>query len=51
MLAVTAELIIGSPGLGKEIAVAQTSGAVPEMSALVVVAHPLSHKPPSGDSP
>jgi ABC-type nitrate/sulfonate/bicarbonate transport system permease component len=38
VLAVTAELIIGSPGLGREIAVAQTSGAVPEMYALVVVA-------------
>jgi ABC-type nitrate/sulfonate/bicarbonate transport system permease component len=38
VLAVTAELIIGSPGLGKEIAVAQSSGAVPEMYALVVVA-------------
>ncbi|HEX2156161.1 MAG TPA: ABC transporter permease [Actinomycetes bacterium] len=38
VLAVTAELIIGSPGLGREIAVAQTSGAVPAMYALVVVA-------------
>jgi ABC-type nitrate/sulfonate/bicarbonate transport system permease component len=38
VLAVTAELIIGSPGIGKEIAVAQTSGAVPAMYALVVVA-------------
>jgi ABC-type nitrate/sulfonate/bicarbonate transport system permease component len=38
VLAVTAELIIGSPGLGKKIAVAQTSGAVPAMYALVVVA-------------
>jgi len=37
VLAITAELIIGSPGLGKEIAVAQTSGAVPVMHALVVV--------------
>jgi ABC-type nitrate/sulfonate/bicarbonate transport system permease component len=37
ILAITAELIIGSPGLGKEIAVAQTSGAVPAMYALVVV--------------
>jgi ABC-type nitrate/sulfonate/bicarbonate transport system permease component len=37
VLAVTAELIIGSPGLGREIAVAQTSGAVPAMYALVVV--------------
>lgn len=37
ILAVTAELIIGSPGLGARIAVAQTSQAVPEMYALVVV--------------
>jgi ABC-type nitrate/sulfonate/bicarbonate transport system permease component len=37
VLAVTAELIIGCPGLGKEIAVAQTSGAVAAMYALVVV--------------
>jgi ABC-type nitrate/sulfonate/bicarbonate transport system permease component len=38
VLAITAELIIGNPGLGKEIAVAQTSGAVPAMYSLVVVA-------------
>jgi ABC-type nitrate/sulfonate/bicarbonate transport system permease component len=38
VLAVTGELIIGSPGLGREIAVAQTSGAVEAMYALVVVA-------------
>ncbi|MFD9497937.1 ABC transporter permease [Streptomyces sp. NPDC060035] len=37
ILAVTAELVIGSPGLGARIAVAQTSQAVPEMYALVVV--------------
>ena len=37
VLAVTAELIIGAPGLGARIAVAQTSQAVPEMYALVVV--------------
>ncbi|HEV2783442.1 MAG TPA: ABC transporter permease [Actinophytocola sp.] len=37
ILAITGELIIGSPGLGKEIAVAQESGAVPQMYALVVV--------------
>jgi ABC-type nitrate/sulfonate/bicarbonate transport system permease component len=37
VLAVTAELIIGAPGLGKQIALAQTSQAVPEMYALVVV--------------
>jgi ABC-type nitrate/sulfonate/bicarbonate transport system permease component len=38
ILAITAELIIGSPGLGREIAVAQTSGAVAAMYALVAVA-------------
>jgi ABC-type nitrate/sulfonate/bicarbonate transport system permease component len=37
VLEVTGELIIGSPGLGKLIAVAQTSGAVASMYALVVV--------------
>lgn len=37
ILAITAELVIGSPGLGARIAVAQTSQAVPEMYALVVV--------------
>jgi ABC-type nitrate/sulfonate/bicarbonate transport system permease component len=37
ILAVTAELIIGSPGLGHEIAVAQSSGAVPQVYALVIV--------------
>jgi ABC-type nitrate/sulfonate/bicarbonate transport system permease component len=37
VLAITGELIIGTPGLGKEIAVAQSSGAVPEMYALVTV--------------
>ena len=37
VLAVTAELVIGSPGLGREIAVAQASEAVPTMYALVVV--------------
>jgi ABC-type nitrate/sulfonate/bicarbonate transport system permease component len=37
ILAITGELIIGTPGLGKEIAVAQTSGAVAPMYALVVV--------------
>jgi ABC-type nitrate/sulfonate/bicarbonate transport system permease component len=37
ILAVTAELVIGAPGLGARIAVAQTSQAVPEMYALVVV--------------
>lgn len=38
ILAITAELIIGAPGLGARIAVAQTSQAVPEMYALIVVA-------------
>ncbi len=37
ILAVTTELIIGSPGLGHEIAVAQSSSAVPLTYALVVV--------------
>jgi len=37
VLAVTAELVIGAPGLGKSIAVAQTSGAVPLMYALIAV--------------
>ncbi|MGW1672215.1 ABC transporter permease [Streptomyces sp. NPDC002324] len=37
VLAVTAELVIGAPGLGQRISVAQTSQAVPEMYALVVV--------------
>lgn len=37
VLAITAELIIGSPGLGHQIAVAQVSGAVPEVYALVLV--------------
>ncbi|KAA0940303.1 ABC transporter permease [Streptomyces apricus] len=37
ILAVTAELVIGAPGLGARIAVAQASQAVPEMYALVVV--------------
>ncbi|MEV6105329.1 ABC transporter permease subunit [Streptomyces sp. NPDC051940] len=37
ILAVTAELVIGAPGLGSRIAVAQTSEAVPTMYALVTV--------------
>ncbi|MPY56860.1 ABC transporter permease [Streptomyces spongiae] len=37
ILAVTAELVIGAPGLGARIMIAQTSQAVPEMYALVVV--------------
>jgi ABC-type nitrate/sulfonate/bicarbonate transport system permease component len=37
ILAVTGELVIGSPGLGKEIDLAQQGGAVPEVYALVVV--------------
>jgi ABC-type nitrate/sulfonate/bicarbonate transport system permease component len=37
VLTITGELIIGTPGLGKEIAVAQSSNAVPEVYALVVV--------------
>jgi ABC-type nitrate/sulfonate/bicarbonate transport system permease component len=37
VLAVTGELVIGTPGLGREIAVARSSNAVPAMYALVVV--------------
>lgn len=37
ILAITAELIIGSPGLGNEIGTAQSGGAVATMYALVIV--------------
>jgi len=37
VLAITGELVIGSPGLGSAIATAQASDAVPTMYALVVV--------------
>jgi ABC-type nitrate/sulfonate/bicarbonate transport system permease component len=37
VLTITAELVIGAPGLGHEIAIAQTSGAVPQVYALVLV--------------
>jgi ABC-type nitrate/sulfonate/bicarbonate transport system permease component len=37
ILTVTGELIIGTPGLGKLLAVAQSSGAVASMYALVIV--------------
>jgi len=37
VLAITAELVIGAPGLGKEIAVAQASNAIPALYALIVV--------------
>jgi ABC-type nitrate/sulfonate/bicarbonate transport system permease component len=37
VLAITAELVIGTPGLGKLIAVAQSSNAVPAMYALIAV--------------
>ncbi|KUO15651.1 ABC transporter permease [Streptomyces dysideae] len=37
ILAITAELIVGAPGLGKRIGVMQASQAVPEMYALIVV--------------
>jgi ABC-type nitrate/sulfonate/bicarbonate transport system permease component len=36
ILAITAELVIGSPGLGQLIATAQSSGAVPTVYALVL---------------
>jgi ABC-type nitrate/sulfonate/bicarbonate transport system permease component len=38
ILAVTAELVIGNPGLGNRLAVAQSSGAIEATYALVVVA-------------
>lgn len=37
ILEITAELIVGVPGLGKAIGVAQSSGAVPKTYALVIV--------------
>jgi len=37
ILAVTGEMILGSPGLGNSIGVAQASNAVPQMYALVLV--------------
>ena len=37
ILAITAELVIGTPGLGNEIGVAQASGAVASMYALILV--------------
>jgi ABC-type nitrate/sulfonate/bicarbonate transport system permease component len=37
ILAITAELVIGNPGLGQQIAIAHTSGAVDRMYALVLV--------------
>jgi ABC-type nitrate/sulfonate/bicarbonate transport system permease component len=37
ILTITAELVIGAPGLGARIAVAESSQAVPDMYALVVV--------------
>lgn len=37
ILEITAELVIGVPGLGREIGVAQSSGAVPKTYALVIV--------------
>jgi ABC-type nitrate/sulfonate/bicarbonate transport system permease component len=37
ILAITAELIIGAPGLGNEIGTAQSGGAIPRMYALVIV--------------
>ncbi|KOX07891.1 ABC transporter permease [Nocardiopsis sp. NRRL B-16309] len=36
ILSITAQLIIGSPGIGREIAVAQSSGAVESVYALIV---------------
>ncbi len=37
ILEITGELIIGTPGLGREIGIAQSSGAVSSMYALVIV--------------
>ena len=55
ILAITAELVIGVPGLGQQIGVAQTSGAVPLMYALIVVtgAARRGHQPrrPHGRAP
>lgn len=36
ILAITAELVIGSPGLGREIALSQSGGAIPGMYALIL---------------
>ena len=36
ILAITAELIIGTPGLGYQIALTQSGGAIPEMYALIL---------------
>ncbi|MEE2040281.1 ABC transporter permease [Nocardiopsis sp. CT-R113] len=36
ILSITAQLIIGSPGIGREIAIAQSSGAVSSVYALIV---------------
>jgi ABC-type nitrate/sulfonate/bicarbonate transport system permease component len=38
ILAITAELVIGSPGLGKQIALTESGGAIVEMYALIVAA-------------
>lgn len=37
VLTITAQLVIGSPGLGSAIATAQSSGALPKMYALIIV--------------
>ena len=37
MFPITGELVIGSPGLGKEIDLAQQGGAVPTVYALILV--------------
>ena len=37
ILAITAELVIGSPGLGREIGLAQSGGAIAPMYALILV--------------
>lgn len=38
ILAVTAELVVGAPGIGRSISIAQQGGAIPRMYALIVTA-------------
>ncbi|QVQ54502.1 ABC transporter permease [Spiractinospora alimapuensis] len=43
VLAITAELVIGMPGLGRQITVAQESGDLPTMYALIIVTGMLGY--------
>ncbi|GAB3490455.1 ABC transporter permease [Nocardiopsis coralliicola] len=43
VLAITAELVIGMPGLGQQITVAQQSGDLPSMYALIIVTGVLGY--------